>query len=134
LNFFEAKYDFLKIWPKIWESRSFRDHNSSMAGSIKLRSKNRIMRQSSGTIHTLDVKNRFTSNRVTRDTKLSKNGKFCITCNSLPREPIFYIQRMNCSPRCFLAPFLWPQLDRSSRSRVMIAETSRVHLIFKFLV
>jgi hypothetical protein len=57
------------IW-KLNGFESFRGHNSRMARPIKLSSKNGIIRQSSGVIHTLDVKNRFTSNRVTRDTKL----------------------------------------------------------------
>jgi hypothetical protein len=38
------------------DSRGFRSHNSRMAGPIELSSKNGIMLQSRGTIHTLDVK------------------------------------------------------------------------------
>jgi hypothetical protein len=52
------------------DSRGFRCHNSRPAGPIGMSSKNGLMRQSRGTIHMLDAKNRFTSNRVTRDIKL----------------------------------------------------------------
>jgi hypothetical protein len=52
------------------DSRGFRSHNSRMAGPIELSSNNGIMRKSRGTTYTLEVKNRFTSNRVTRDTNV----------------------------------------------------------------
>jgi hypothetical protein len=45
-----------------------------------------------------------------------------ITCNLVHREPIFYIQRISCSPRLAHYSILWPHLDRSSRSRVVTAE------------
>jgi hypothetical protein len=47
------------------DSRGFRCHNSRPAGPIEMSSKNGLMRQSRGTIHTLDAKN-----RITRDIKL----------------------------------------------------------------
>jgi hypothetical protein len=56
------------------DSRGFRDHNSRMVGPIELSLKNGLMRQSRGTTYTLDVKNRFTWKRVTRDTKLAIFG------------------------------------------------------------
>jgi hypothetical protein len=56
------------------DSRSFRDHNSRVARPIELRSKKGCKKTSRETIHTLNVKNRFTTNRVKRDTKLPKKG------------------------------------------------------------
>jgi hypothetical protein len=110
LNFLAAKYDVLKFWKKNVSAVTTRES----AGPIALISKNGIMRQSRGTIHTLDVKNWFTLKWVSSDFL----EQFCITRNSLQREPIFNIQRMNCSPRLAhysISLTVWPQIDRSSQ-------------------
>jgi hypothetical protein len=69
-------------------------------------------------------------------------GQFCITCKSALREPILNIQLMNCSPQLvhYSRSQFFHAIMSSTRSVQPFSsygnfsETSRVHLISKFLV
>jgi hypothetical protein len=87
--------------------RTFNGHNSRTAWPIEMSSKNGLMPQSSGTIHTLDAKNRFTLKGVTRDTKnVLKNHVKLTSTWTISRVTHFYVNRFFASS-VWIVPLDW---------------------------